>query len=176
MILTDLKEARRVQRARCQPLLAFTGLSLPELMETARREHFPELAEAPAVHFVRRGPLACVCCPEGQAPTVYVHEILNRPEVPPDVFRLICLHELLHLRIPAREVDGQLKSHPPEFWRAERALAPERDGAWDWLWRNLGDWFILRKREEGILVRNGWDRRQRRCRERREPPKGWVGA
>jgi hypothetical protein len=176
MILTDLDEARRVRRARCQPLLTFSRWPLPDLLATIRGEHFPELATTPPVHFVRRGPLACICHVADQSPAVYMHEILNRADVPEIVFTLIGKHELLHTRIRPREINGEEVNHPPEFWEAERALAPERADAWDWLWRNLGVWLIVRKKEEGIFVENGWDRRKKGDRTSRiKMPEGEFG-
>ncbi|QDS97697.1 hypothetical protein HG15A2_09610 [Adhaeretor mobilis] len=54
------------------------------------------------------------------------------------------------MRVPGREIDGQLVSHPPEFYQAEREIAPERERSWDWIWRNLGPWLEERTKLEQI--------------------------
>ena len=69
---------------------------------------------------------------------------------------MIHKHELLHLVIPPREVEGTTRMHPPEFWEAEHTVCPERSIAWAWLWNNLGDCLKRRARLERIDVLRNW--------------------
>jgi hypothetical protein len=95
------------------------------------------------------------------AGTVFVHALLNNPAVPVEVFDLICRHELLHMVIPGREVNGKMTHHPPEFFEKERASTPGRDAVWDCVWWH--GWEVLRqdKQRESIIVKRGWRRRGR---------------
>jgi hypothetical protein len=70
--------------------------------------------------------------------------------------KFVCKHELLHLRIQPREVDGRWRQHPPEFWAAEQELAPERSEAWEWICRRLRSRLKIRPRRERIDVRRNW--------------------
>jgi len=76
--------------------------------------------------------------------------------VPECVFSLICKHELLHTQVRPREVAGQKRFHPPEFWDSERRLAPERTEAWRWLWENVGECLVVRPKVEGVYVKRNW--------------------
>ena len=69
--------------------------------------------------------LACIRWEHGKpGGDVFFHSLFNRPDVPQPVIEHVLRHELLHLKIPAREIDGKLLHHPPEFWEAEQALVP----------------------------------------------------
>jgi predicted metal-dependent hydrolase len=65
---------------------------------------------------------------------IWLHDILNRPATPAQVFRHILIHELIHLTVEPREVDQKVTDHPPEFWEIERRLSPERKQVWHWIW------------------------------------------
>jgi tetratricopeptide (TPR) repeat protein len=107
------------------------------LLEEARSTHFPDLTCRVSIHFVDRGPLACVC-PGNEAANIYIHQLLNHDQTPREVIGMICKHELLHLRIPPVANDGEVLMHPPAFWVAERAICPEHKRVWAWIWTNLG--------------------------------------
>lgn len=69
--------------------------------------------------------LACVRWEHGMpGADIFFHSLFNRADVPQPVIEHVLRHELLHLKIPAREIDGKLVNHPPEFWEAEQALVP----------------------------------------------------
>lgn len=69
---------------------------------------------------------------------ILVHSILNHQDTPVEVIEFVLRHELLHLMIPPREVDGKCKSHPPEFWETENRVSPMKEPVWDWLFGVLG--------------------------------------
>ena len=49
-------------------------------------------------------------------------------------------------------------SHPPEFWEAEKAIAPERESAWTWIQGNFFNHLKHRPRLERIDVLPSWRR------------------
>jgi hypothetical protein len=156
MLLQDIEEAGRLREARNRPCLSFLPFSPADVLAEARSAHFPDLTCRVGIHFVERGPLACVCHDEDA--DIYVHQILNHDQTPRDVISLICKHDLLHLRIPPAEKDGEVMQHTPEFWEAERAICPERTRAWAWIWTNLGTCLKRRPRLERIDVLPAWKR------------------
>lgn len=155
MLLRDIVEARLLREARGRAGLCFLPFSPVELLGEVRSAHFPELGGRIGIHFVERGPLACVCHDDDQA-DLYVHQVLNHDQTPREVVSLICKHLLLHLRVPPREVDGVMVQHPPEFWEAERAISPERTRAWAWVWTNLDACLKRRPKQERIDVLPTW--------------------
>jgi hypothetical protein len=48
--------------------------------------------------------------------------------------------------------------HPPEFWEAEKAIAPERRLIWGWIREDLWDCLKERRDLERIDVRPRWRR------------------
>ena len=155
MLLTDIKEARKLARAREQPNLCFVRFSITDTLAAIKAAHFPDLTAEIAIHFVSLGPLACVYAEETE-PVIYVHQLLNHQETPLTVISHICKHELLHLRMPSVKVNGKWIHHPPAFWAAEKALCLERKKAWAWIWTNLGGCLKRRPRLERIDVLRDW--------------------
>jgi hypothetical protein len=155
MTILDPRQWESLETARVQPYLCLVNFSLRDTLETVRAEYFPEIQNAPAIYFVNRGSLACICTGSAE-PTIYVHAILNHPNTPVEVITAICKHELLHLRIRPREINGRMRQHPPEFWDAEKSLTPELSQAWDWIWRRRRHWLKNRPRLERIDVRRNW--------------------
>lgn len=145
--------------ARRQPLLPFAGFDLTPMVRALKEELFPEIQFTPPIYFIARGPLACVCHDESSA-EIFIHNILNTDETPDYVFQHIILHELTHLRVKPREVDGKLSSHPPEFWEMEKLLSPQKDAAWSWLKEHIGPWWVRNEEEEGYYIRKEWYRRR----------------
>ena len=135
--------------------LAFLSFSLQDTLEGIRSQHFPAIASAPNAYFVYHGPLACTWI-DSEKSAIYIHAILNHQETPLYVISLICKHELLHHQIVPREINGLRQQHPPEFWEAEKAIAPERDQAWGWIWETRWNWLKPRPRLERIDVRRNW--------------------
>ncbi len=142
---------------RGHPELNLIGFDLAQLIIEVRCD-FSELDSHKIEVWLQRQPtLACVTHDETKA-CIQLHSILNHPQTPRRVVAFILRHELLHLLIPPREVDGVLKSHPPEFWEAESKLAPDRVLMWAWL--KLALWGCLRtdKRRECTIVNTTWKR------------------
>jgi hypothetical protein len=93
-----------------------------------------------------------------QSAVIQVHSVLNHPHTPKEVMMFIFRHELLHLEILPRVIEGKSTSHPPEFWDAERALCPERTIAWIWLKLVLSACLKLDRKRECTYVKSNWKR------------------
>ena len=158
-IFDDIEAAERLGRARSQPNLEFVPFSIHSLLDDIRRRLFPDITHSVRICFVSRGPLACIAYNTSHA-TIYVHQLLNRHDTPKSVMTLFIKHELLHLRIKPSKVEGNRRavSHPPEFWEAEKAIAPERKSAWTWIWGNFFNYLKNRPRLERIDVLPSWRR------------------
>jgi hypothetical protein len=155
MLIDDLVEEQKLLRARNQPNLWFTSFPIADLLHEVRMAYFPHLNRQIDYYAVNRGPLACITILEHRA-TIFFHQILNHGDTPADVVRFICKHELLHLQISTAEVNGRKTAHPPEFWEAEKRIAPERGLAWNWIWVNLGLCIKRRPKLERIDVLPNW--------------------
>jgi len=106
-------------------------------------------------HFVKRGPLACICHDDVSA-TIYIHHILNSQDTPREVLDLVFKHELIHLEIPPAEIKGREVQHPPEFREREEAICTERELAWGWIYINLWQCLKVRPRLQRIDVAPCW--------------------
>lgn len=154
--MPNQKVLRQLDKARREPLLHFTAFSIPDMFDTIRQSVFPEIRVPIGFCFTTcRHSLGCILDNEDWA-TIFLHQILNRSQTPREVFGVILKHELLHLRIPPRAIDGKEKQHPPEFWDAEKAICPERDAAWHWIWENLMFYLHPKPKAERIEVLPGW--------------------
>jgi hypothetical protein len=139
------------------PELSFFSFDPVCLLKRIRTD-FPKIESKRLYVYVQSQPaLACVRSDDKSA-VVQVHSVLNHPDTPKEVMAFIFRHELLHLEIPAREVDGKRTSHPPEFWSAERALCPERTIAWNWLYLVLFPCLKFDPKHESAYVKSNWKR------------------
>jgi|688.fasta_scaffold186048_4 hypothetical protein len=106
--------------------------------------------------------LACICW-EDEKPggDIFFHSLFNRPDVPQPVIEHVLRHELLHLKIPARVIDGKLVHHPPEFWEAEQALVPWKSASWGWM--HLAFWEAIKPDipNECVWVKKSWRKLQK---------------
>lgn len=86
--------------------------------------------------------------------------MFNRPDVTQPVIEHVLRHELLHLKIRLREIDGKLVHHPPEFWEAEQALVPWKEASWGWM--VLAFWDVMKTDvpNERVWVKKSWRRLQ----------------
>jgi len=105
--------------------------------------------------------LACIRWEQGKpGAVIFFHSLFNRPDVPKPVIEHVLRHELLHLKIPAREIDGKRVHHPPEFWEAEQALVPWTAASWGWM--VLAFWDVIKTDipNECTWVKKSWRRLQ----------------
>lgn len=155
MLIKDIQKARKLRKTRLQPGLPFLRFPLLENLQAIRERCFPNIRVPVEVCFVCAGPLACICVTDKKA-VIYVHQVLNQHRTPPTVMDLIHTHELLHLEIPSRQVNGRKTDHPPEFVAKEKLLCLRRDEAWNWIARNLWSCLKIRRRLERIDVLKNW--------------------
>src|SRR5690606_31138057 len=95
---------------------------LETLLHEIKEEFFPHLPVMPQITFCKLNTLACIV-PSKTPPVIYLSSLLSHPAVPLEALTHILKHELLHLEIQGREVDGKYRSHPPEFWVRENEVS-----------------------------------------------------
>jgi hypothetical protein len=159
-MLIETERKLQLDRLRRQrPYLPFAG-DLHRLLVAAVNDVFPALNQPPEWFFVQISFLACISRKsKNEGATIFLHPLLNRAETPTWIFQHIFVHELLHLIIPPREVDGRIKTHPAEFWEAEKLLSPDCDKVSDWLWWNYRNLLNNDRKNDCIRVRRGWQKR-----------------
>jgi len=151
------RELRRLRKTRMEPCLPYTAFDLRDVMQAVRESAFPEIKLQVDCFYVNYGHLVCICPDENAGiATVYLHQVLNHPDTPIEVAATICKHELLHLEIPSREIDGKMTNHPPEFWEKEKTICPEREIVWSWIWWNFGHYLRPIRKRECIKVLSQW--------------------
>ena len=137
--------------------LPMFGFALSALLTQVTRD-FPELSSKRVEVWMRNQPtLATVCSEEGKV-VVALHAVLNHVDTPERVVGFILRHELLHMIIPSREVDGRNSAHPPEFWNVESGF-PDRRMVWSWLLLVLGCCLRRDKSKECMFVTRKWKAR-----------------
>ena len=70
-------------------------------------------------------------------PLIVINSVFNHSDIPLEVVQTLMKHELIHLVVPARQIDAKRVSHPPEFWELERVVCPEKVRMWAYTSRNL---------------------------------------
>ena len=102
------------------PELSFLGFDVLELLASIQSEMGLCSVEPTTFSLQTIETLACIYrIPGNSGGNIYFHSLFNRPDVPKPVIEHVLRHELLHLKIPARMIDGKRSHHPPEFWEAE---------------------------------------------------------
>lgn len=147
----------RFQPLLFQPVPSLVSVSLTELMQEVRAAWFPEIDADLEVRIAEDDPLAFIWPGfMGQhGHLIVVHPVLNHPQTPVEVLRFIFKHELTHIVRPGRTSHGKYEAHPPEFWKHEFAIAPERDAAWRWINDNLRR--CMRRLPSGqVNINVGW--------------------
>lgn len=150
--VTNPKKAHRLERARAQPALCFLGIDLSGLLQELLAGQFVGVTCDVRVSFVSGGPLVCILIRDAGPAHIYIHQVLNHPETPPEVIRYVLQHELLHLQFPA---EGD-QPHPSAFREAEKRLCPEMPAAWMWMRTNL--WQFIRNdcSRQRVKVTRNW--------------------
>ena len=135
--------------------IGFFSFDLYELLKLVR-EQFPEQRDRRIGVWVQKQRSLASVWSEDDSATIVLHSVLNHPQTPEEVVTYILKHELLHLEVPPREVDGKLKSHPPEFFEAEDLVSPERRTSTFWLNSVLRYCLKVEKKHEYIRVKRNW--------------------
>ncbi len=148
------------------PELPIFPFDVYELDSRVRYRHFPEIESEAAIVIADRKTLAGTYLHESRR-VINLHPILNAEWTPIEVIEHILIHEYLRHRIPVREVEpGVLKSHPPEFWQAERQLSPLRGPVWYWLEMSWVGTLRRDVKAECVWVKRCWRREREAQRSR----------
>lgn len=143
-------------RVLLQPCLSWVSFDLRAVLERLRRERVAVCRREVTIFFVVQEPLACITTAEAMA-EIRIHPLLNSPETPLLVFQHVLTHELLHLVVPPRVIDGKRVVHPPEFFEEERTLAPEWHDSSNWIRGNFYRYLKDDKKRQCVLVRKRWE-------------------
>jgi hypothetical protein len=150
MTLTGIRALRAEERAKREPLLPLLSFDLCALIADVKGETFPQITIHVPYWFVKTSHLAFVTI---ENPSIFIHPLLNRSDVPHQIFRHIIVHELLHLVVPSRKVGAKRTDHPPEFWTLEQQLSIDRTVVWDWLYQNFWEVLTADDEEEATKVK-----------------------
>lgn len=143
------------------PEISFLAFDALALLSRIQREM--GLVEAGPITFTLQTmkTLACIHHKPGKpGGDIYFHSLFNRPDVPQPVIEHVLRHELLHLKIPPRVIDGKKIDHPPEFWEAETLLVPWKSASWTWIHMAFWNAIKVDKANECIWVKKTWKRLQ----------------
>ena len=139
-----------------QPEIPFFSFDIYSVLKRSQ-ERLPSLAEKSVSVWIMNQPtLACI--ENGKSASISLHAILNHPQTPELVIDYILTHELLHLIVGPRKIDGILKQHPPEFYDAERRTFPEFEQAWAWLILVFGNCLKMDSKKECTFIKTSWRR------------------
>jgi hypothetical protein len=152
---TEGRKEAKTRLARAAPFLPCVSCDISVVLDQVRRDRVPGPTGQIRVLFIAQQPLACILQDQATA-EILLHPLLNTPDTPPAVFLHLLTHEMLHLVIPARAVDGKNTIHPPEFLAREAAVAPERQESYAWIWFNFGGFLKEGRKGEGVTVKRGW--------------------
>jgi hypothetical protein len=140
-----------------EPQLPMFNFSLPSLLNKVRGE-FPELLSKRVMVWLCIQPTLATVELNDNEIVISIHAVLNHAQTPEQVIGFILRHELLHMIIPPREVNGVVVSHPPEFWTVERDF-PDRVPVWNWLTVLLGPCMRSNKKQQRTLITREWKKR-----------------
>ena len=141
------------------PELSFLSFDAMELLTSIQAEMNLDPPLSCTLCLQTMETLACIRLQDGCAGgEICLHSLFNRPDVPWPVVSHVLRHELLHLKIPAREIDGRIVSHPPEFWEAEASLIPWRQTSWLWMRLAFGEAIKVDPVVEHLTIKRTWKR------------------
>lgn len=144
------------------PEISFLSFDVLGLL--AKIQHEMELGSVGTVTFTIQTmeTLACIRWEEEKpGGDIFFHSLFNRSDVPQPVIEHVLRHELLHLKIPPREIDGKLVHHPPEFWEAEQALVPWKSASWGWMYLAFSEVIKSDIPNECVWVKKSWRKLQK---------------
>lgn len=114
---------------------------LDKLFSRLNRRHFDGEIEKPALTWSRRPARSILGHHDAAHDTITISKALDSTEVPEWFVEYIMFHEMLHIKHPARIINGRRYYHTAAF-RAEEQRYPGYEQAQEWLDR------VVRKRHE----------------------------
>jgi hypothetical protein len=135
--------------------IPWTRYCIHSLLDETRKQYFPAIEKPVTICFVKQETLANIIFTPREY-QIRMHSLMNHKDTPSEVITVIIKHELLHIRIRPTEINEKMISHPPEFWEAEKLIAPERELIWSWVWVQFYGCLKINKEEEKTLVKKNW--------------------
>jgi hypothetical protein len=114
---------------------------LERIFSRLNRRHFEGEIERPVLTWSQRRARSILGHHDAVHNTITISKILDSPDVPEWFVEYIVFHEMLHIKHPARIINGRRYYHSPAF-RAEEHSYPRYTQAQEWLDR------VVRKRHE----------------------------
>jgi hypothetical protein len=109
------------------------------------RRHFDGEIEKPVLTWSKRRTRSILGHHDAAHNTITISKTLDSPEVPEWFVEYIMFHEMLHIKHPARIINGRRYYHTPSF-RAEEKSYPKYEQAQEWLDRVIRTRQVLRAR------------------------------
>ena len=114
---------------------------LERMFTRLNRRHFAGEMEAPVLTWSQRRARSILGHHDSVHNTITISKTLDSTEVPEWFVEYILFHEMLHIKHPARIINGRRHYHTPAF-RADERNYPRYEQAQDWLDR------VIRRRQE----------------------------
>jgi predicted metal-dependent hydrolase len=114
---------------------------LERLFSRINRRQFASQIEAPLLTWSQRPARSILGHHDAAHNTITISKTLDSPDVPEWFVEYILFHEMLHIKHPARVINGRRYYHSPAF-RSEEKSYPRYEQAQQWLDR------VIRKRHE----------------------------
>lgn len=109
------------------------------------RRYFDDEIEKPVLTWSKRRTRSILGHHDAVHDTITISKTLDAPEVPEWFVEYIMFHEMLHIKHPARIINGRRYYHTPAF-RAEEKSYPRYEQAQEWLDRVIRTRKVLRAR------------------------------
>jgi hypothetical protein len=114
---------------------------LEQLFRKLNRRYFGDALPTPVLTWSRRRARSILGRHDRAHDTITISKALDSPDVPEWFVEYILFHEMLHIKHPAKIINGRRYYHTPAF-RAEERSFPRYKQAQDWLDR------VIRRRQE----------------------------
>jgi hypothetical protein len=118
---------------------------LNRIFSRVNRRHFDNEIEKPVLTWSKRKTRSILGHHDAAHDTITISKTLDSPEVPEWFVEYIMFHEILHIKHPARIINGRRYYHTPAF-RAEEKSYPRYEQAQEWLDRVVRTRRVLRAR------------------------------
>jgi len=118
---------------------------LDRIFLRVNRRHFDGEIEKPVLTWSKRRTRSILGHHDAAHDTITISKTLDSPEVPEWFVEYIMFHEMLHIKHPARIINGRRYYHTPAF-RAEEKSYPRYGQAQEWLDRVIRTRQVLRAR------------------------------
>ncbi len=153
-IMSRIPSIYKPRRAMAAEIPRF-GFDLGDLL-AAKLKVLPDPKGRPVGVWVEPAATLAFIAPSDDRVDIVIHSLLNHEDTPMEVIEHILIHELIHLRVGSRMIDGKKVRHPPEFWTMERQVSPNAEMAMAWVFRAFPSVLRHDKEEEKIWVKGNW--------------------